>query len=94
MTSGFENAGTKATQTRGARPRLFPSSPLRQLKQTLALWKQNNLSPRQMAAMWRQRQLWLQILRNFHELEGSWGRGLARMLRVFQGRPTKKTQDV
>ena len=45
--------------------------------------RERNFSLRQLSAMWRGRATYLQILRNFRELEGSWFGGIRRFADIF-----------
>jgi len=63
------------------------------LSQTLELLEHNNISPAQFAAIMRERKLWLQVLRNFVLLEGSWILGLKKMASLFKGRPIKQRES-
>jgi hypothetical protein len=47
--------------------------------------RNSNFSFRQLTAIWRGRATYLQILRNFRELEGSWYGGLSKFVDVFSG---------
>jgi hypothetical protein len=45
--------------------------------------RDRNFTYRQLLAMWRGRATYGQIIRNFHELEGSWYGGLKKFIDVF-----------
>lgn len=45
--------------------------------------RERNFSLQQLSAMWRGRATYLQILRNFRELEGSWFGGIRRFADIF-----------
>jgi hypothetical protein len=45
--------------------------------------RERNFSFRQLQAMWRGRVTYLQIIRNFKELEGSWYGGIRKFVDVF-----------
>jgi hypothetical protein len=47
--------------------------------------RESNFTLRQLPAIWRGRATYLQILRNFKELEGSWYGGIRVFLDVFSG---------
>ncbi|RJP32027.1 MAG: hypothetical protein C4536_06845 [Actinobacteria bacterium] len=47
--------------------------------------RERNFTFRQLRAMWRGRMTYLQILRNFRELEGSWSGGIRKFMDVFTG---------
>jgi hypothetical protein len=47
--------------------------------------RKSNFTFRQLPPMWRGRATYLQIVRNFRELEGSWYRGLVKFVDVFSG---------
>jgi hypothetical protein len=56
------------------------------------LWKANNVTWRQMVAVLNGREIWLRILTNFRELEGSWPRALMKIGKIFQGKPVKRRE--
>jgi len=45
--------------------------------------RERNFTFRQLLAMWRGRATYLQILKNFKELEGSWYGGVKKFVDVF-----------
>jgi hypothetical protein len=65
---------------------------LSSLSDMMEVWKASNVTWRQMAAVFRGRETWLRILRNFRELEGSWPRALMKQARIFQGKAVKKRE--
>ena len=47
--------------------------------------RESNFTFRQLPAIWRGRATYLQILKNFRELEGSWYKGFAKFMDIFSG---------
>ena len=47
--------------------------------------RERNFTLRQLPAIWRGRATYLQIAKNFRELEGSWHGGIRSLLDVFTG---------
>ncbi len=45
--------------------------------------KRKNFTFRQLPSIWRARKQLLQIARNFRQLEGSWPRGLKKLVALF-----------
>ena len=58
-------------------------------RNNLLAYKQANITLRQIPNRMREIRLWLQITKNFREIEGSWTGALRRYLVMFQGRPRK-----
>ena len=58
---------------------------------TIEVWKANNVTRAQMVAIFKGRKIWLRVLKNFRELEGSWPRALKKMSKIFQGKLVKKS---
>lgn len=61
---------------------------MRSIKKLLAkarAARERNFTYRQLLAMWRGRGTYLQIIRNFKELEGSWYAGIRKFADVFTG---------
>ncbi len=51
--------------------------------------KQGNITFRQLPYLIRERRLWLQVMKNFRELEGSWIGAIRRNILIFKGHPHK-----
>jgi len=47
--------------------------------------RDRNFTYRQLLAMWRGRATYIQIIKNFRELKGSWYGGLKEFMDVFTG---------
>jgi len=45
--------------------------------------RSRNLTYRQLPALWRGRREYLQIARNFRKLEGSWPKGIRKLVSIF-----------
>ena len=52
--------------------------------------KQANVASRQLPGMSKEFRLWLQITRNFKEIEGSWTGAIRTYMRMFKGVPRKQ----
>ena len=57
---------------------------------SMAAMKQVNLSGRQLPGIAREFRLWLQITRNFKEIEGSWPAAMRTYMHLFKGVPRKQ----
>lgn len=62
-----------------------PSPRFRALQQRLGLEWVRDLTADQVAALWKERKVWFQIVKNFRELEGSWILGLRKLASLFEG---------
>ena len=60
------------------------------IKEMYELMKAYNMTWRQAVAVYRERNVWIRILKNFHELEGSWPAALKKMALIFQGKYVKR----
>jgi hypothetical protein len=58
-----------------------------QIKSNLKALKQNNIWVGQLPYLAKEWRLWIQITRNFREIEGSWSGAVRRYLRMFGNRP-------
>jgi hypothetical protein len=63
---------------------------MRVLKRYLLMFRQGNITLRQLPHLLREWRLWLRITRNFSEIEGSWMRGTFHLMRLFQGYPERE----
>ena len=52
--------------------------------------RRRNLNYRQLMAVWRGRGVFLQIFRNYRELEGSWTKGIIKFTDVYSASPRKR----
>ncbi len=50
------------------------------------------LTPAQLVAVRREKELWRHISENFRELEGSWWAALKRQVLFLKGNPKKKSR--
>lgn len=57
------------------------------LQRRLGLEWVRDLTADQVAALWKERKVWFQIVKNFRELEGSWILGLRKLASLFEGAP-------
>ena len=58
---------------------------LKELSAKARAARERNFTLRQLPAIWRGRATYLQIVKNFRELEGSWYRGARSLMDVFTG---------
>jgi len=69
-----------------ARKRLQP------FRDRLVLIRRKMLTPAQLVAARREKELWRHISENFRELEGSWWAALKRQVLFLKGNPKKKSR--
>jgi len=62
----------------------------RKVLNSLAAVEQDNMTLKQLPHIVRRRRLWLQVLRNMREIEGSWPAALRRTFLTYEGHPRKR----
>jgi len=62
----------------------------RNVRNSLAALQQDNMTLKQLPHMLRHRRLWLQVLKNMREIEGSWPAAIRRTLLMYEGHPRKR----
>jgi hypothetical protein len=59
-------------------------------RDNLSALEKYNITIKQMPFLLKEWRLWLQVTRNFKEIEGSWSGALRRYVRMFTNRPERK----
>jgi hypothetical protein len=62
----------------------------RRVQNSLAALQQDNMTLKQLPHIVRHRRLWLQVLKNMREIEGSWPAAIRRTLLMYEGHPRKR----
>ena len=62
----------------------------RKVQNSLAALQQDNMTLKQLPHIVRHRRLWLQVLKNMREIEGSWPAAIRRTLLMYEGHPRKR----
>lgn len=57
--------------------------PFREVADRVRRARGRNLTYRQLPAMWRGRKEYLRIAKNFRKLEGSWPRGIRKLMSII-----------
>ncbi len=59
-------------------------------RDNLSALKKYNITIKQLPFLLKEWRLWLQVTRNFREIEGSWSGAFRRYVRMFTNRPDRK----
>ncbi len=62
----------------------------RKVRNSYLALRQDNYLPRQLPHMARHSGVWIQMVKNLREVEGSWTRTIRRLLLMYEGVPRRK----